>query len=75
MRIDEAKQLLTDAVWFARHAYNESEKEEDISYVRALLDDVIWLVQRVLDEMDGGELVSEMVANERFGHPRHLKAE
>ena len=66
MKVDEAKRHLTDAVWFARHAYNESEKEEDITYIRALLDDVIWLVQRVLDEMDGGELISEMVANERF---------
>jgi hypothetical protein len=66
MKVDEAKRHLTDAVWFARHAYNESEEEEDIPYIRALLDDVIWLVQRVLDEMDGGELISEMVANERF---------
>jgi hypothetical protein len=74
MRIDEAKRHLTDAVWFARHAYNESEKEEDITYIRALLDDVIWLVQRVLDEMDGGELISEMVANERF-HPRPIRSE
>ena len=72
MRIDEAKRMLSDAVWFARHAYNESE--EDIDYIRALLDDVIWLVQRVLDEMDGGELISEMVANERF-HPRPIRSE
>ena len=71
MRIDEAKRHLTDAVWFAKHAYNE---EDDITYIRALLDDVIWLVQRVLDEMDGGDLISEMVANERF-HPRPIRSE
>ena len=70
MTVDEAKQLLTDAVWFAKHAYDS----EDIIDVRPLLDDVIWLVTSVLEQMDGGELVSEMVANERF-HPRPIRSE
>ena len=72
MRVATAKEYLTDAIWFVELAYNE---DDDIPHLRSLLDEAIYLIQEVLNHMNESELYAEMVANERFGHPRHLKAE
>ena len=72
MRVDTPKQYLTDAIWYLELAYNE---EDDIPHLRSLLDEAVYLIQEVLNHLDDRALYAEMVANERFGHPRHLKAE
>ena len=67
MRVDIAKEYLTAAISYLERA---SEEKNDI-----YLYDIIAGLQRVIAHLDDSELYAEMVANERFGHPRHLKAE
>ena len=72
MKVEAIRQSLTNAIWFIELAYNE---EDDIPHLRSLLDEAVYLIQEVLNHLDDRALYAEMVANERFGHPRHLKAE
>ena len=71
MDVGQAKYCLSQAIKFAQRACDA----EDDTTIRIWLGETLRYIEDVLFDLDDSELVSEMVANERFGHPRHLKAE
>ena len=71
MNVGLAKYCLDQAVKSAQRA---QEAQDDIA-TRVWIRETLRYIEVVRSHLDESELYAEMVANERFGHPRHLKAE
>ncbi len=73
MRVSETKSLIDQCARLAQRLYDKTGN----NFQKADLDHIISILESISRELViwDSELYAEMVANERFGHPRHLKAE
>ena len=73
MRVGEIKSLIDHCAALAQRLHDRTGN----NFEKANLEHIISILESIAREVVilDGELYAEMVANERFGHPRHLKAE